>query len=105
MKIHLPNSAFLGNIDPFFSSFEPKDEDRLDITANEKWISIHPVVLAMVASLALRVKPGNVTCQKITAKSGHYLKRMGLFNFLKIKIECKQELLIFYKDKHCKKNV
>lgn len=84
MKIHLPNSAFLGNIDPFIKSFDPTDTSKLEITANEKWIWIHPVILSMVASLAQSIDPANITCKRITAKSGHYLKRMGLFEFLRV---------------------
>ena len=84
MKLHLPNSAFLGNIDPFIRSFDPTDPGRLQITANENWIWVHPVILSMIASLALEVNQENISCQKITAKSGHYLQRMGLFKFLKI---------------------
>lgn len=84
MKIHLPNSAFLGNIDSFFKSFDPSNPDSLEITANEKWISIHPVVLSMVASLALTVESEKIRCQQFTAKSKHYFARMGLFDFLKI---------------------
>lgn len=85
MKIHLPHSAFLGNIDPFIKSFDPSDPGKLEITANDKWIWIHPVILSMIASLALKVGKSNTSCQKITAKSGHYLQRMGLFSFLQTK--------------------
>ncbi len=84
MKLHLPNSAFLGNIDPFLSSFDPTDPDRLDITANKKWISIHPVVLAMVAALGLTIKPAHIFMETFEAKSKHYLERMGLFKMLGI---------------------
>lgn len=84
MKIHLPNSAFLGNIDPFLREFSPADPERLDITANNKWISVHPVVLSMVAALGLRVAPGNIHCEKMEARSRGYLVRMGLFKILNI---------------------
>lgn len=84
MKIHLPNSAFIGNIDYFISKFDPSEPRRLDVTANENWISIHPVVLSMIAALALTVDPSKISCEKVIAKSGHYLVRMGLFDFLKI---------------------
>lgn len=84
MKIHLPNGAFLGNIDQFIGGFDPNDPDKLSITAADKWIWLHPVAIAMIASLAVRLDRKNITCQKITAKSGHYLERMGLFNFLGI---------------------
>ncbi len=85
MKIHLPNSAFLGNIDPFLHSFDVQNPNILEITANKKWISLHPVVLAMVASLGLTVKPENILIEKLEAKSRHYLERMGLFKLLGLK--------------------
>lgn len=80
MKIHIPNSAFLGNIDPFIQGFDPLNEEILEITANQNWISVHPVVLAMISALGLRAE--KVKCDKIVATSGHYLERMGLFKFL-----------------------
>jgi len=83
MKIHLPNSAFLGNIDPFFRGFDPLDPNSLEITANEKWISVHPVVLSMIAALGVSTKP-EIRCEKLEAKSKHYLVRMGLFKMLNI---------------------
>ena len=82
MKIHLPNGAFLGNIDQFLSGFDPQDPDKLDITAVDNWMWLHPVVLSMIASLGIKIEPKNISCKKITARSGHYLERMGLFKFL-----------------------
>src|SRR3989344_5809037 len=82
MKFHLPHGGFLGNIDQFVRGFDSTEPDKLVITAAEKWLWVHPMVLSMVASLALKLKKDNITCQKITARSGHYLKRMGLFDFL-----------------------
>ncbi|MFH1428723.1 MAG: ATP-binding protein, partial [Candidatus Margulisiibacteriota bacterium] len=84
MKIHLPNSAFLGNIDPFLHTFNNSGSDTLDITSNENWISIHPVVLSMVAALGLSVKPSDISFERLEAKSKHYLERMGLFKILNI---------------------
>ncbi|MBU4099644.1 hypothetical protein KJ980_08440 [Patescibacteria group bacterium] len=84
MNIHLPNSAFLGNIDPFLKMLNTSNPDKLEITANKKWISVHPVVLAMVAALGLSVKPENIHCEHMKATSKHYLKRMKLFDLLKI---------------------
>lgn len=89
MKIHLPNSAFLGNIDPFFRAFDSSNPYKLEITANKKWISVHPVVLSMVAALGLKVGRLNIHCEKMEATSKHYFKRMGLFKFLGIKSEIK----------------
>jgi len=84
MKIYLPNSAFLGNIDPFIRAMDTSDPGKLDISANKKWISIHPVVLSMVASLGMAIGPTNIHCDPLEAKSRHYLERMGLFRLLNI---------------------
>lgn len=86
MKIHIPNSAFLGNIDPFFRGFDPSNADFLEITSNEKWISVHPVVLSMIAALGISYKC-QVNFEKLEAKSKHYLIRMGLFKMLGIDAE------------------
>ncbi len=84
MKIHIPNSAFLGNIDPFIRTFDTSNSEVLEITANKQWISIHPIVLAMVAALGLSLKSENIQCEHMEARSKHYLKSMGLFDLLKI---------------------
>ncbi|MGK5085789.1 hypothetical protein WDW37_21070 [Bdellovibrionota bacterium FG-1] len=82
MKIALPNSAFLGNFEAFVRSFDPMESERLKITANKKWISVHPAVLAMVAALGQTVRPSAIVCEPFEAKSRHYFERMGLFKFL-----------------------
>lgn len=89
MKIHIPNSAFLGNIDPFIESFDPENEELLEISFNEKWISVHPVILCMVSALGLyvRKKGGKILCDVPTERSKHYLERMGLFNLLELDSE------------------
>lgn len=89
MKIHLPHGAFLGNIDQFIQGFDPSNPEKLSITAVDKWMWLHPIVLSMAASLAVKLGKNNILCQKITAKSGHYLERMGLFGFLGIDSEMK----------------
>lgn len=85
MKIHLPNSAFLGNIDSFLHSFNNENPDKLEVTANKKWISIHPVVLAMVAALGLKIGSANISFEKLEATSKHYFERIGLFKLLGLK--------------------
>ncbi len=84
MKIHIPNSAFLGNIDHFLKSFDRSQRNTLEITVNKKWISVHPVVLTMVGALGLTVARENIHCEKLEAISKHYLERMHLFKILKI---------------------
>lgn len=78
MKVHLPHSAWLGNIDPFIRSLDFSNPEILEITSNPNWTSLHPVVLSMVAALGMNVEPKNIR-HKIESKSGHYLERMGLF--------------------------
>ncbi len=82
MKLHIPNSAFLGNIEPFISSFDLSEPEQLEITSNEKWISVHPMVLSMLLSLGLSVGKKNVSFGELKAKSRPYLERMGLFKEL-----------------------
>jgi len=84
MRVHLPNSAFLGNIDPFLRSFEGSEPDILEVSANKSWISVHPIVLSFVAALGRNVGPSNIRCEDFEARSGHYLERMGLFRVLGI---------------------
>lgn len=85
MKIHIPNSAWLGNIDPFLRSFDTSNPSKLEVTAHKQWISVHPVVLSMVAALGLDCMPKNITLNDLEARSKHYLKRMGLFKLLKVR--------------------
>ena len=81
MKAFIPNSAFLGNIDPFIRSLDLSDPYQLEVTGNRKWISIHPVILTIIASLGSKLQPENVKID-LEARSGHYLERMGLFSML-----------------------
>lgn len=83
MKIHLPNSAFLGNIDPFFKSIDIDDSSSLEITFNEKWVSVHPIVLCMISALWLSTKnKSNLKIQTLETKSKNYFERIGLFKVL-----------------------
>lgn len=82
MKIHLPNSAFIGNIDPFLRSIKTGDSDKLEITSNKSWVSVHPVILTMLAAKATSIGHKHVTLEAFTAKSRNYFERMHLFHFL-----------------------
>ncbi len=84
MKIHIPNSAWLNSIDTFFNGFDPSDENELNVTFHKRWMSIHPLVLSMIAALGMGIEPKKIHCEVLEAKSKHYLERMGLFNFLGI---------------------
>lgn len=89
MKIHLPNSAWIGNIDPFLASFDVDDPETLEITAHPKWISVHPVVLSMVAALGMTVGRDKIHFGSLEAKSKHYLERMKLFDLLGVESNIK----------------
>lgn len=85
MKIHIPNSAFIGNIESFTNGFDPLDEYKLEVTSNPSWISIHPVVISMVIALAEEVSKngGCISVEDLKAKSLPYLLRMGLVDAIK----------------------
>ena len=83
MKIHLPNSVWLGNIDPFLRAFDISNTEILEISSHKKWVSVHPVVLSMVCAIGLKMKTeGKQINFKPTATSKHYFERMGLFKVL-----------------------
>ena len=86
MKIHLPNSSFLGNIEIFLRSFNTDDPNNLHITLHQKWVSVHPAVLSLTAALASNVihKNGGVSAEIPKIRSLPYLIRMKLFEFIKI---------------------
>ena len=56
--------------------------ENLDITTHDSWMSVHPVVLAMIAAKGLTVPKGNVSVDSITASSRGYFQRMKLFEML-----------------------
>lgn len=58
------------------------DPESLNVSANKKWTWVHPVVLAMVASLGLSVDKNKIHCERFEAKSRNYFERMGLFKLL-----------------------
>jgi anti-sigma regulatory factor (Ser/Thr protein kinase) len=82
MKIHLSNQGYLRHFDVFLSGFDPTEPDKLEISTNDRWISVHPAILTLVAALGLNVGAENTSFDEITAKSGHYLDTMGLFKIL-----------------------
>lgn len=86
MRLHFPNSAFLGNIESFIRRFDPADPDVLEVSFNKKWISVHPVVLAMAAALGLDMKERHkpIHCEPLEAASKHYLERMDLDKYIDI---------------------
>ena len=81
MKATLSNSDYLRNFDRFISSLDFSDPDNLRIYSHPKWINVHPAVLALIVAMAMRAGRRNVVFENLTATSGSYLDRMGLFEF------------------------
>jgi len=82
MQCHISNSVFIGNIDPFLASFDMSDPSQLLITTHDRWMSVHPVVLTMLAAKGLTLKKGAVHFDTVTAASAGYFERMRLFDML-----------------------
>lgn len=91
MKIHIPNTVWIGNIDPFIRSFDTSNDNILEVTSHKKWVYVHPVTLCMVAALGLfiRKKDATLSFEKMEATSKHYFERMGLFKLLNLNSEIK----------------
>jgi anti-sigma regulatory factor (Ser/Thr protein kinase) len=86
MRIHLPNSAHLQNIEGFLRKYQPNGHDRLVVSSHDRYIHAHPIVLAMTACAgALAKHSGWKTTGKIpNVSSAPYLVRMKLFDFLDV---------------------
>jgi hypothetical protein len=86
VKIHLPNSAHLQNLQGFLNRCEQDDAATLDFSMDTRWVSVHPAVLAMTACAAAMVKNAGGKIGGKAEKIGSlpYLIRMGLFAFLGI---------------------
>jgi anti-sigma regulatory factor (Ser/Thr protein kinase) len=82
MKMFISYRDYLRNFESLLKSFDSSDPNKLEITTHNKWVNVHPVVLTMVAALGKTVSPENITIDEVTATSGHYLARMGLFDAL-----------------------
>ncbi len=84
MQVHIPNRAFLGNFESFITGLNLGDASLLEVTSNQKWISVHPLVLSMTIASAKEIKlqSGELTCQDFSAKSRPYFLRMGLIEAL-----------------------
>lgn len=82
MKVHLSYRDYIRNFESFLRTFDPSNPEILEISTHEKWVNVHPAVLTMIAALAKTVEPKNISINDITATSGHYLDRMGLFDIL-----------------------
>lgn len=79
--MYFSNSDYLAYFDGFLGQLDLSDSSTLTIETHPKWINVHPAILTLAASLALRVGKNNVRIPNLTASSGSYLDSMGLFSF------------------------
>ena len=82
MKIHLSNQGNLRNFKSFVNSIDLADSSNLDITVHNKWITVHPANLVIVAALAKIAGKKNSKIIGNIPDTGLYLDQMGLFNFI-----------------------
>ncbi len=89
MHLHVPNSAFLHNIENFINRIEGERNGELRITFHPKWVSIHPVILSMLACRAQQeiLKGNKVIIEYEKMRSLPYLIRMKLFDYLEEEME------------------
>jgi len=86
MRIYVPNSGWIHNIGGVLDQFDPDDTSRLTVDFNQRWVTVHPAVLAMTACAGLlaRNNGGSVTTVVPNVRTLPYLIRMGLFDFLDV---------------------
>lgn len=76
MRIHIPYSSWLGNIEGLIKHIDINDPSYLEIDFDPKWISIHPVVISIIAAMGLEVLSNR---GKITLKA-HVSMKKQLYN-------------------------
>jgi anti-sigma regulatory factor (Ser/Thr protein kinase) len=84
MRIVLPNSAHLQNLEGFFRKLDLTDKTNLVIESHPRYVHVHPAVLAMIACAAKNISARNgiIDSRIAEVRSLPYLIRMGLFRFL-----------------------
>lgn len=88
MKLHLPNSAHLQNIEGFIRKYHPNGKSTiLRVSGHRRYIHIHPFALAIAACAGAKATHESwKTIGSIpNVSSAPYLVRMKLFEHLKVK--------------------
>lgn len=81
MKAIISTSDYIRNADRFIRELDFSEPEKFIIYSHPKWVNVHPAILTLLAAMALKVGKENVVFDNLTASSGSYLDRMGLFNF------------------------
>jgi len=82
MKVHLSNQGNLRNFQSFIEKLDFSVPEKLEISTHNKWVTVHPANLVMVAALVLQVGKENAEIVGSVPSSGAYLDRMGLYNII-----------------------
>lgn len=87
MKLYLPNSAHLQNIEGFLRAYQPNGNEVLRVSGHKRYIHVHPFALALAACAgATATAEGRKTSGSLkNVPSARYLVRMKLFDHLGIK--------------------
>jgi len=85
MHIHFTNNSTLTNFEHFLSGVSLSDPTKLEITTDPRWVNTHPAGIVFAAALANLAGKGHSTIDDNISKSGAYLDRMGLYNYLSTK--------------------
>ena len=93
MRVYMPNSASLQNIEGFLRRLDPTDGSRLDFEMHDRWVNVHPVVLAFTAAVAdsVTANGGSHYGRVRQIRSLPYLIRMGLFDH--VHLDAGQEIV------------
>ncbi len=86
MKIRLPNGADLRNITSFINNLDSSDPSELEFSMHDRWVFVHPAVLALTACAAEVVyqSGGKFVGTVPNIRSLTYLVRMKLFDFVRL---------------------
>ena len=84
MRIFLPNSANLRNMENFIRKLDPSDTSRLEVAFHQKYVGVHPAVLSMTAcaGAVVRENGGTIECTPPLIHTMRYLTRMKVFDHL-----------------------
>lgn len=83
MKVFLSNQGNLRNFKSFTESIDLSNSDKLEIITHDKWVTVHPANLVMVAALAIKIGKDKTEIVGKVPETGRYLDRMGLYNLTK----------------------
>ncbi len=83
MKVFLSNQGNLRNFKSFTESLDLSNSDKLEIITHDKWVTVHPANLVLVAALAIKIGKDKTEIVGKVPETGRYLDRMGLYDLTK----------------------